>query len=133
MGNFRARAAAVLLLLSAAAQTQAKEPSMKESRESGMRLETQRQDKIQGIKAPADEAGIWPFDYRSLLPELDNILDETVDAALEEQRESLVLAFEDRTSRLLKSRSFWRRAALGELLVILGSVFGCATLNMLSE
>lgn len=68
-------------------------------------MEAQRQGKIQEVKAPADEAEAVSFDYGSLLPELDNILDETVDAALEEQRKSLALAFEDRTSGLLKSRS----------------------------
>lgn len=124
----------MLLFLSVAAQTQAKEPSRKESRELETRLK--EQGKIQEIKIPKSEIdGIQSelLNYESLLTELDKILEETVDAALAEQRKSLSLAFENKASRLLKSRIFWRRAAVGELFVILGSMLGVAALNMLAE
>lgn len=60
----------------------------------------------------------------SLLLELDRILEETVADALREQGASLAAAYGKKNERLIRSRSFWRRAAILELALIAGAVLG---------
>lgn len=60
----------------------------------------------------------------SLLLELDRILEETVADALREQWASLAAAYGKKNERLIRSRSFWRRAAILELALIAGAVLG---------
>lgn len=58
-----------------------------------------------------------------LIAELEKILDETVNEALCDQYAELNADFKRKSDRLFKSRSFWRRAAITEGLVIAGAVF----------
>ena len=61
-------------------------------------------------------------DYDALIAELDKILEETVSEALEEQYADLNAQFSRESEKLFESRSFWRKAAVTEGLVILGAV-----------
>ena len=58
-----------------------------------------------------------------LIEELENILEESVESALEAQRLELEKQFSRAGRKLVQSRSFWRKAALGELALILGGLF----------
>lgn len=58
-----------------------------------------------------------------LIAQLETILDETVRDSLNEQYAELNASFHKQSEQLLKSRSFWRRAAITEGLVIAGAVF----------
>lgn len=72
-------------------------------------------------------------DYDTLVTELDKILEETVSEALEEQYANLNAQFAKESERLFESRSFWRRAAVTEGLVILGTVFAGAMVYKMRE
>ena len=56
-----------------------------------------------------------------LIAELEKILEETVDEALNSQYAELNAAFERESKKLFESRSFWRKAALTEGVLILGT------------
>lgn len=113
MGHFLAKAAAALLALCAVLPAQAEKLPPAENAGSGPRL--REPESLQESDFCIDEA---------LLSELEKILEESVDEALKEQAESLALSYESKNARLLKSRSFWRRAAVLELAVIGGAVLG---------
>ena len=74
-----------------------------------------------------------PVDYEKLLSEMDKILEATVSEALEEQYEDLSVRFAKESEKLFESRSFWRRAAVTEGLVILGGVFAGVMVYKLRE
>lgn len=57
-----------------------------------------------------------------LIEELEDILEESVESALEDQRLELEKKFSRAGKKLVRSLSFWRKAALGELAVILCTV-----------
>ena len=63
------------------------------------------------------------IDYDALISELDKILEETINEALNDQYADLNASFQKESEKLFKSRSFWRKAALTEGLVILGATF----------
>ena len=103
----------VLLALSLSLPIRASEPLKTESEKSGKPLSGQSQN-----QKMADF-----IDYDALVAELDKILEETVSEALEEQYANLNAQFARESERLFESRSFWRKAAVTEGLVILGAVF----------
>lgn len=72
-------------------------------------------------------------DYDALISELDKILEETVNEALEEQYADLSAQFARESEKLFESRSFWRKAAVTEGLVILGAVFAGVMVYKLKE
>lgn len=73
------------------------------------------------------------IDYDAFVGELDKILEETVSEALEEQYANLNAQFAKESERLFESRSFWRKAAVTEGLVILGGVFAGVMVYKLKE
>lgn len=72
-------------------------------------------------------------DYETLIAELDKILEESVNEALEEQYADLNAQFEKESKRLSESRSFWRRTAVTEGLMIAGAVFTGMMLYKIKE
>ena len=113
----------VLLALSLNLPIRASEPSKTESGKSGKQLSGQSQNQRKNDSV----------DYNALISELDKILEETVSEALEEQYADLNAQFAKESERLFESRSFWRRAAVTEGLVILGAVFTGAMVYKLKE
>lgn len=103
----------VLLALSLSLPIRANAPSKTESVKSGKPSSGQSQNQKKNDSV----------DYDALVAELDKILEETVSEALEEQYANLNAQFAKESERLFESRSFWRRAAVTEGLVILGAVF----------
>lgn len=76
------------------------------------------------VSPPGDESGgstsSGAQDFAALEEELGRILDEGIEEALAEQRR----AFEKEYARLWDSRSFWRRAAIGEGGAIVACLLG---------
>ncbi len=70
--------------------------------------------------ADDDDAAAGELDLAGLREELELILDESIEEALEEQRKG----FEKEYSRLWDSRSFWRRVAVGEGGAIVACLLG---------
>ena len=106
----------VLLALSLSLPIRASEPLKTESEKSEKPLSGQSQNQRKNDSV----------DYDTLVAELDKILEDTVSEALEEQYADLSAQFARESERLFESRSFWRRAAVTEGLVILGAVFAGA-------
>ena len=91
----------VLLVLSLSHPLHAEKQFPKASRESELPL------------SPQDE---------ELIAQLETILDETVRDSLNEQYAELNASFHKQSEQISRSRSFWRKAALTEGLVLLGAV-----------
>ena len=72
------------------------------------------------MREEKEEGGAQEIDLDALEKELGRILDETVAEALAEQKKS----FERDYARLWDSRSFWRRAAVGEGCAIAACILG---------
>ena len=113
----------VLLALSLNLPIRANAPSKTESVKSEKPLREQSQN-----QKMADF-----IDYDALVGELDKILEETVSEALEEQYADLSAQFARESEKLFESRSFWRKAAVTEGLVILGAVFAGVMVYKLKE
>lgn len=73
-----------------------------------------------GGDSPGGRDGSGTIDLAALEEELGRILDEGIEEALAEQRQ----AFEKEYARLWDSRSFWRRAAIGEGGAIVACLLG---------
>lgn len=73
-----------------------------------------------GGDASGGRDGSGTIDFAALEEELGRILDEGIEEALAEQRQ----AFEKEYARLWDSRSFWRRAAIGEGGAIVACLLG---------
>lgn len=73
-----------------------------------------------GGDASSGRDGFGTIDLAALEEELGRILDEGIEEALAEQRQ----AFEKEYARLWDSRSFWRRAAIGEGGAIVACLLG---------
>ncbi len=73
-----------------------------------------------GGDSPGGRDGSGGIDLAALEEELGRILDEGIEEALAEQRQ----AFEKEYARLWDSRSFWRRAAIGEGGAIVACLLG---------
>lgn len=103
----------MFLVLSLSLPIQANEPS---------RTEKEKSEKLLNEQSQAQEENDF-IDYDALISELDKILEETVNEALNDQYADLNASFAKESKKLFESRSFWRKAALTEGLVILGATF----------
>ncbi len=79
---------------------------------------------VTAVPPPGDDSGgrdgSGTIDLAALEEELGRILDEGIEEALAEERQ----AFEKEYARLWDSRSFWRRAAIGEGGAIVACLLG---------
>lgn len=103
----------MFLVLSLSLPIQANEPS---------RTEKEKSEKLLNEQSQAQEENDF-IDYDALISELDKILEETVNEALNDQYADLNASFAKESKKLFESRSFWRKAAITEGLVILGATF----------
>lgn len=123
--NILTRALAVFILL-AGVKARPEEARLRrlERRESGRLLSGPQCEEIQSQEPVNDYDSFGSTEETErLIEELENILEESVESALEAQRLELEKKFSRAGRKLVQSRSFWRKAALGELALILGGLF----------